>query len=32
MAGDIDEFQVEQLITMLTHGGMKVQVEIVSAA
>jgi predicted XRE-type DNA-binding protein len=32
MAGDIDQFQVEQLITMLTHGGMKVQVEIVEAA
>jgi predicted XRE-type DNA-binding protein len=32
MAGDIDRFQVEQLITMLTHGGMKVQVEIVAAA
>ena len=32
MAGNIDEFQVEQLITMLTHGGMKVQVEIVAAA
>ena len=32
MAGDIDQFQVEQLITMLTHAGMKVQVEIVVAA
>ncbi len=32
MAGDIDRFQVEQLITLLTHGGMKVQVEIVAAA
>jgi predicted XRE-type DNA-binding protein len=32
MAGDIDQFQVEQLITMLTHAGMKVQVEIVAAA
>jgi predicted XRE-type DNA-binding protein len=32
MAGDIDRFQVEQLITMLTHGGMKVEVEIVAAA
>ncbi len=32
MAGDIDRFQVEQLITMLTHGGMKVQVEIVAVA
>ncbi len=32
MDGDIDRFQVEQLITMLTHAGMKVQVEIVSAA
>lgn len=31
MNGDIDRFQVEQLITMLTHGGMKVQVEIVAA-
>lgn len=32
MAGDIDRFQVEQLITMLTHAAMKVQVEIVVAA
>lgn len=32
MAGDINRFQVEQLITMLTHAGMKVQVEIVPAA
>ena len=31
MNGDIDRFQVEQLITMLTHAGMKVQVEIIAA-
>jgi predicted XRE-type DNA-binding protein len=31
IAGDIDQFQVEQLITMLTHAGMKVMVEIVAA-
>jgi predicted XRE-type DNA-binding protein len=31
IAGDIDRFQVEQLITMLTHAGMKVMVEIVAA-
>ncbi|MCY7406764.1 MAG: helix-turn-helix domain-containing protein [Alkalinema sp. CAN_BIN05] len=31
MNGDIDQFQVEQLITMLTYGGMKVQVEIIAA-
>ncbi|MCY7407618.1 MAG: helix-turn-helix domain-containing protein [Alkalinema sp. CAN_BIN05] len=31
MEGDIDQFQVEQLITMLTHSGMKVQVEIIAA-
>jgi predicted XRE-type DNA-binding protein len=32
IAGDIDRFQVESLIIMLTHGGMKVQVEVVAAA
>ena len=31
MNGDIDRFQVEQLITMLTYAGMKVQVEIIAA-
>jgi predicted XRE-type DNA-binding protein len=31
LAGKIDKFQVEPLITMLTHAGMKVQVEIVAA-
>lgn len=31
MAGDIDRFQVETLITMLTHAGMKVRVEVVAA-
>ena len=31
LAGDIDRFQVELLITMLTHAGMKVRVEIVAA-
>ena len=31
MDGDIDRFQVEQLITMLTYAGMKVQVEIIAA-
>jgi predicted XRE-type DNA-binding protein len=31
LAGDIDQFQVEPLITMLTHAGMKVLVEIVAA-
>jgi predicted XRE-type DNA-binding protein len=31
LAGDIDQFQVEPLITMLTHAGMKVRVEIVAA-
>jgi predicted XRE-type DNA-binding protein len=31
LAGDIDRFQVEPLITMLTHAGMKVRVEIVAA-
>ena len=30
MAGDIDRFQVEPLITMLTHAGMKVRVEVVA--
>jgi predicted XRE-type DNA-binding protein len=32
MAGDIDRFQVELLITMLSHAGMRVRVEIVAAA
>jgi predicted XRE-type DNA-binding protein len=32
MAGDIDRFQVELLITMLSHAGMKVCVEIVAVA
>jgi predicted XRE-type DNA-binding protein len=31
LSGDIDRFQVEPLITMLSHAGMKVQVEIVAA-
>jgi predicted XRE-type DNA-binding protein len=31
MEGDIDQFQVEPLITMLTHAGMKVRIEIVAA-
>ncbi len=31
LGGDIDRFQVEPLITMLTHAGMKVRVEIVAA-
>ncbi|WP_309730994.1 XRE family transcriptional regulator [Chamaesiphon sp. OTE_75_metabat_556] len=31
LSGDIDRFQVEALITMLTHAGMKVRVEIVAA-
>jgi predicted XRE-type DNA-binding protein len=31
LAGDIDRFQVEPLITMLAHAGMKVRVEIVAA-
>jgi predicted XRE-type DNA-binding protein len=31
LAGKIDRFQVESLITMLTHAGMKVRVEIVAA-
>ena len=31
MNGDIDRFQIEQLITMLNHAGMKVQVEIIAA-
>jgi predicted XRE-type DNA-binding protein len=31
MEGDIDQFQVESLITMLTHAGMKVRIEIVAA-
>jgi predicted XRE-type DNA-binding protein len=30
LAGKIDRFQVEPLITMLTHAGMKVRVEIVT--
>jgi predicted XRE-type DNA-binding protein len=32
MSGDIDRFQVELLITMLSHAGMRVRVEIVAAA
>jgi predicted XRE-type DNA-binding protein len=32
MAGDIDRFQVELLITMLSHAGMRVRVEIVATA
>jgi predicted XRE-type DNA-binding protein len=31
LAGKIDRFQVEPLITMLTHAGMKVRVEVVGA-
>jgi predicted XRE-type DNA-binding protein len=31
IAGDIDQFQVERLITMLTHAGMKVMIEVVAA-
>ena len=31
LAGDINQFQVEPLITMLTHAGMKVRVEVVAA-
>jgi predicted XRE-type DNA-binding protein len=31
MEGDIDQFQVEPLITMLTHAGMKVRIEVVVA-
>jgi predicted XRE-type DNA-binding protein len=31
LAGDIDRFQIEPLITMLTHAGMKVRVEVVAA-
>ncbi|WP_310481928.1 XRE family transcriptional regulator [Chamaesiphon sp. VAR_48_metabat_403] len=31
LAGKIDRFQIEPLITMLTHAGMKVRVEIVIA-
>jgi predicted XRE-type DNA-binding protein len=30
IAGDIDQFQVEPLITMLTHAGMKVMVEVIA--
>lgn len=30
LGGDIDRFQIELLITMLTHAGMKVQVEVVA--
>jgi predicted XRE-type DNA-binding protein len=30
LAGKIDRFQIEPLITMLTHAGMKVRVEIVA--
>ncbi len=32
LAGDIDQFQVEQLITMLTHLGMQVKIEVIAAA
>ena len=31
LAGDINQFQVEPLITMLTHCGMKVRIEVVAA-
>jgi predicted XRE-type DNA-binding protein len=31
LAGDIDRFQVEPLITMLTRAGMKVRIEVVAA-
>jgi predicted XRE-type DNA-binding protein len=31
LAGKIDLFQVESLITMLIHAGMKVRVEVVAA-
>jgi predicted XRE-type DNA-binding protein len=31
LSGKIDKFQIEPLITMLTHAGMKVRVEIVAA-
>jgi predicted XRE-type DNA-binding protein len=31
LAGKIDQFQIEPLITMLIHAGMKVRVEIVAA-
>jgi predicted XRE-type DNA-binding protein len=31
LAGKIDHFQIEPLITMLTHAGMKVRVEVVAA-
>jgi predicted XRE-type DNA-binding protein len=31
MEGDIDQFQVEPLLTMLTHAGMRVRIEIVAA-
>ena len=31
LVGDINRFQVEPLITMLTHAGMKVHVEVVAA-
>jgi predicted XRE-type DNA-binding protein len=31
LAGKIDLFQVESLITMLSHAGMKVRVQIVAA-
>ncbi len=32
MAGKIDRFQVELLITMLSHAGMRVRIEIVAVA
>lgn len=32
LAGKIDRFQIEPLITMLTHAGMKVRVEVVAAS
>ncbi len=32
LAGDIDRFQVELLITMLSHAGMRVRVEVVATA
>ncbi len=31
LAGKIDRFQIEPLITMLTHAGMKIRVEVVAA-
>jgi predicted XRE-type DNA-binding protein len=32
LAGDIDRFQVELLITMWSYAGMKVRIEVVAAA